>query len=498
MLVILGISSIRAATEPLRDRAGVNNWMQAAYRSLQVVGHHLTRVGQALAGRKSVGEIAAVGGDAMALAHIYYMIGGLVASTVSYAVVAVILLRASPVLGLFVLIGVPVFSGVMFLLGKPLKKRQSAQREASGEMTALGADVVAGLRILRGIGGEEHYLRRYGEASDITRKTGTAIAMPVAAIEALEVLVAGILVVGLTWIGALQAIHGQLLPGELVTFYGYAGFLVMPITLASHAVATWTRSLIAAEKLLSVLDIDPAATDSTDARPAPAAAAPLVDSTSGVTIRPGTSVGNVAADPGTAAALLDRLARFDDAILQDAPVVWADRSITTIRLPDTRSRISLADPEPHFFTGTLRSELDPSGRHGDADIVDALHTAGADDILEALPDGLDTITVERGRAFSGGQRQRLGLARALLTDAETLLLVEPTSAVDAHTEQRIADRLSTARGGRSTVLATSSPLLLRALDQVYLLADGAVVANGSHHQLMDDPRYRAVVLRGGE
>jgi ABC-type multidrug transport system fused ATPase/permease subunit len=119
--------------------------------------------------------------------------------------------------------------------------------------------------------------------------------------------------------------------------------------------------------------------------------------------------------------------------------------------------------------------------------------------LEALADGLDSEVEERGRSFSGGQRQRLTLTRALLTDADTLVLVEPTSAVDAHTEARIAARLATARSGRTTAIMTASPLLLDQADRVLFLQDGIVTASGTHQELMQEhPAYRAVVVRGEE
>jgi ABC-type multidrug transport system fused ATPase/permease subunit len=132
-------------------------------------------------------------------------------------------------------------------------------------------------------------------------------------------------------------------------------------------------------------------------------------------------------------------------------------------------------------------------------VLVAVHAAAASDVLEALPDGLVTEVDERGRSFSGGQRQRLVLTRALVADPEVLVLDEPTNAVDAHTEARIADRLRVLRDGRTTVVCTTSPLLLDHADRVALVVDGRVAAEGSHHDLMHtEPRYRAVVTRGEE
>jgi ABC-type multidrug transport system fused ATPase/permease subunit len=156
----------------------------------------------------------------------------------------------------------------------------------------------------------------------------------------------------------------------------------------------------------------------------------------------------------------------------------------------------VSDTGATLFSGRLGEVLDVSG-HGD--LRRALETASTEDILEALPDGLDSPVAERGRTFSGGQRQRLVLARALTRDPEILILVEPTSAVDAHTEARIASRLRGHRAGRTTVVVTSSPLVLDAVDEVVFLQGGSVVATGTHADLLDgSPDYRAVVTRETE
>jgi ABC-type multidrug transport system fused ATPase/permease subunit len=165
-------------------------------------------------------------------------------------------------------------------------------------------------------------------------------------------------------------------------------------------------------------------------------------------------------------------------------------------LGEVRRRILVSDPEPMLFTGTLRSALDPSGRHHDAELLTALRTVAAGDVLESLREGLDGGVDERARSLSGGQRQRVGLARALLRDPEVLVLVEPTSAVDAHTEAAIAGNLREVRSGRTTVVVTASPLMLGQADTVVWVVDGSVAAVGSHDELMAEfPEYRRTVTR---
>ena len=152
--------------------------------------------------------------------------------------------------------------------------------------------------------------------------------------------------------------------------------------------------------------------------------------------------------------------------------------VSAFPLAELRRRIVVSETDPLLFSGPLREELDPWGRASDEQLVGAIAVANAEDVLDSLPEGLDGHMEERGRSFSGGQRQRLVLARALLAEAEILILVEPTSAVDAHTEARIARRLREARRGRTTVVMTASPLVLDQADRVALVVDGRVVAIG--------------------
>ncbi|UJH70749.1 ATP-binding cassette domain-containing protein [Ornithinimicrobium sp. INDO-MA30-4] len=156
----------------------------------------------------------------------------------------------------------------------------------------------------------------------------------------------------------------------------------------------------------------------------------------------------------------------------------------------------VGDTEPFLFAGTLQEAIDPQGVCTRAQAEEAMQSAGAHDVYEAVPGGWAGILDERGRGLSGGQRQRLALARALASNPPVLILVEPTSAVDAHTEALIASRLPASRAGQTTVVMTTSPLLLHHAEDVVLLRDGRVVGQGSHDELVAaSPEYRAVVLR---
>ena len=502
VLVALGAVSALAGT--MRHRFAVENWLRASFRCMQLIGYKAADTGEALPRRMPTGEVVAtVASDSMRLGGLYDVSARFAGAIVSYVVVAVILLSKSRPLGLVVLIGVPVLVSSLSLILRPLQKRQAEQREQSGRLTTLGADTVAGLRVLRGIGGEQTFLRRYEQQSQRVRMVGVHVAGVQACLDAAQVLLPGVFVVLVTWLGARFALAGTITPGDLVQFYGYAAFLVMPLRTATEFADRATRAHIAARKIIRVLSTNPDTRDTNESANAanaanetiePALGVALTDPVSNVTIRPGELTAIVSARPEDSSALADRLGRFGRSLTE---VRMDGVAIADLPLATVRRRIVVSEIDPRLFTGSLREELDPHGTHDDAAILSALAVAGGEDVMDALPCGLDSEVEERGRSFSGGQRQRLALTRALLTDAETLVLVEPTSSVDAHTEARIAARLAGARAGRTTVVMTASPLLLDQADAVILLTDGKAAARGTHRELMaTSTAYKDTVIRG--
>jgi ABC-type multidrug transport system fused ATPase/permease subunit len=147
-----------------------------------------------------------------------------------------------------------------------------------------------------------------------------------------------------------------------------------------------------------------------------------------------------------------------------------------------------------LFSGILAQEI--GGGAQPERIGAAMRIACAEDIVEGMPDGLQTSIAERGLSVSGGERQRLKLARAIVADPQILVLVDPTSAVDSHTEALLGERLREGRAGRTTVVISTSPLLLSQADEVAFLSDGKVIVTGSHSELVEStPQYARVVLR---
>jgi ABC-type multidrug transport system fused ATPase/permease subunit len=494
--LVMAAGLVTAVAGILRHRAAVVNWLTASYRVQQLLVRQAVRLGGSLPRRVPTGEVAAVGShDAERIGSAMEVAGSrLAGALVSFGVVAALLLRTSTTLGLLVVAGVPLLSAGVGPLLRPLHRRRSRHRELVGQLTTVGADTVSGLRVLRGIGGEAVFSRRYAAASQEVRAAGLAAARVQSLLDAAEVALPGIFVVAVTWLGARLAVAGQVSVGELIAFYGYAAFLVLPVRTVTEAADKFTRALVGARRAVQVLALQPELVSGSSAQEPPSGAA-LVDGQSGLVVEAGQLTAVVAGVSEEAAAIADRLGRFADG----DEVRLGGVALRDLPLEVVRRRVLVSEHDPRLFTGRLGDELDPTGAAPPERVLAALDIASAGDVLEALPDGLDSEVAERGRSFSGGQRQRLVLARALVADPEVLVLVEPTSAVDAHTEARIADGLAAARRGRATVVCTTSPLLLDRADKVALVAGGRVVAEGTHRDLLDtEPRYRAVVTRGEE
>ncbi|GAA1278045.1 ABC transporter ATP-binding protein [Sphaerisporangium rubeum] len=489
--VVLGLGCFGAFTGVMRHRSAVYNWLCAAYRTVQVTVRQATRLGATLPKRLSTGEVISVGNSDIAhIGNALEILSRGVGALVAIGAVTVIMLNTSARLGLMVLIGVPLMAAAVAPLLRPLHRRQHAQRELQGDLATRAGDIVAGLRVLRGIGGEQVFTERYREESQRVRAAGVRVASVDAALEGAQLLLPGILIAFVTWQGAHLAMDGAITVGQLVSFYGYALFLVGPLRTLTESADKITKGHVSARRVVRVLTLEPEITGGTAL--GPREPGDLADAASGVVVRPGRLTALACAMPEDAIAVADRLGRY-----AEGDVTYGGVPLKDMAPAEVRERVLVAGNDARLFSGRLRDELDPKGTATDDEVADALHAAAAEDIVEALPDGLESRVAEAGREFSGGQQQRLRLVRALLADPEVLILVEPTSAVDAHTEARIADRLAKARAGRTTLVCATSPLMLDRADHVVFVKDGTVLAEGSHRTLMaTEPAYAATVTRG--
>jgi ABC-type multidrug transport system fused ATPase/permease subunit len=526
LLAVLG--GLMTLGDVMLHRTAVTNWITAAARVQQLLARKTAELGSVLTRRVAAGEVVAVSTtDVEKIGWFVEALARFGSALVSCLAVIIALLVFQPVLGIAAAIGVPVLAASVLPLLPRATRRADVQRAKAGRATQLASDTVAGLRVLRGIGGEELFLERYRRASQEVRKAAVRNERMWALIAAVQVALPGLFLVGVVWFGVRLAMSGRISVGELVTCYGAVTFLLMPLRNFEETAMAWSFSRPSARRAAQVLGLrrsalaaDPGqASEPAEAAlgrdaaahgggaPAGASAGEVRDPVSGLVAPAGALTAVVCGDPDAAGRLADRLgghspsAGPDDADLPSATVGGVP--LDGVPLAAARAAVLVQDKDPVLLSGTLRELLDvpSSGRISDDQ---ALEAACCADVLDSLAqasvagdgDPMGAVITERGRSLSGGQRQRLALARSLVTDPPVLVLDEPTSAVDSHTEARIAERLRAVRAGRTTVVFTSSPLLLDRADRVVYLHDGRVSATGTHRELLrTSSEYRAVVTR---
>jgi ABC-type bacteriocin/lantibiotic exporter with double-glycine peptidase domain len=493
-MVVLALGVTQAIFGALRHRRAVSNFLFAAVRVDQLVVRQAVVLGEGLARRVGEGEVASIGTtDVTRIGRMLDITARGSGAVVSYLVVALIMLHSSLELGLVLLIGAPVGALAALPVLRPLERRQWAERQSRGAASAVAADTVAGLRVLRGLGGEADFNARYLAASQAVRRATVRTALAQSFLDALQVLLPGAILVSVTYIGAHMVLQGRISAGQLVADYAYAAFLVLPVQTLMQVASSWSAATVAAGRVLSVLRLQPDF-------PSPAAPAPepgpgpLVDNDSGLVVEPGQLTAVVVARAEDAAGLVDRLGRHAES---PAGVTLAGTSLDAMALATVRRRIMVLDRNPHLLSGTVAQAVDVPGASSERpSLGEAIHAAAAQDIVDGLDEGLEAELSERGRSLSGGQRQRLLLAAALRAGPDILVLHEPTSAVDAHTEAVIAERLAALRRGRTTVVVANSPLLLARAGTVVFLCPGAPPARGTHRELLaTNAEYRQVVAR---
>ena len=484
---ILAMGAVNAALAIARHRTMTKIRMDASFRITRATVHQATRLGAALAPRVTTGEVVAIGmADVQTIAQSLTVTGPGIGAVMAYTLVAVLLFAISPLLAVVVLAGVPLTALTVGPLLRRIQRTGAGYREQQSALTARLVDVITGLRVLNGLGGKAAYAQRFHSESRLLRATGYRVGAATSWVGALAGGLPALFLAAVTWVAARMVVQNSITVGDLVAVYGYVAMLVIPVSYLIEGGTDLARARVAAARVTRFLGLE-GRRDAPAVRPvAPTGSAALHDPASGLEVRRGSFTVLASDSPEDAVAIIERIGGFAD----------TDATWDGIPVADIRDRILVADNDGDIFAGTVRDVVAGRRDADDAAVRAAIHAAVADDIVEALPDGLGSRIASQGRNLSGGQRQRLRLARAVCAMPDVLLAVEPTSAVDAHTEATMIARLREERRGHTTLIAATSPLVLAQADTVFHVEDGKVVSHGTHADLLrSDPGYRALASR---
>ncbi|MGW3992891.1 ABC transporter ATP-binding protein [Amycolatopsis sp. NPDC004772] len=495
-LAVLGVLFAALSTSyRLGARFGERAAERAAHDLRLDVGRRVLHPGGVADSGTLAGELVSIGtSDAKRVGTVNGVLPFGVAGLAGLLVSAVALLTMSLPLGLLVLLGTPPMLYLAHLIGKPLERRSEAEQERSAFASGVATDLVAGLRVLKGVGAERAAVDRYRRTSQDSLRATLRAARAQAWHNGALLALTGIFIAVVALVGGNLAAAGEISVGDLVAAVGLAQYLITPFSIFSWVNGELAQGRASAARIADVLNAPPAVGAGDATLPVPAAGHVKLSALNrgalrdvGFEVRPGELLGVVATDPAAATDLLDCLGRAADPAGGSVSVDSVD--LSTVDPSRVREVVLVAAHDADLFAGTVAENIETGPK-----TAEAMTAAAVDEVASALPDGVATAVTERGRSLSGGQRQRVALARALAADAPVLVLHDPTTAVDTVTEARIAAGLAGLRRGRTTILVTTSPALLAATDRVVLLDDGRVAGEGSHAELAGRPDYRAAVL----
>ncbi|WP_040158288.1 amino acid ABC transporter ATP-binding/permease protein [Mobilicoccus massiliensis] len=484
--------------------------------------------------RRRSGEVAAAAmSDAEALEWFYaHTVAQWVASSIVAVVVSAVAVGWLGPVGLLVPAGQLLLVAVPVLTAVPAARQGARLRHTVSELSAVAVEARHSAReiVLLGLLGRHHEQIRRG-TSDV-QSARRAIALRLAGEQAATEFVAALVTIGVLVGCTARVATGDLAPQDLPPATALAGAGLVCIVIATAGIQRLGEMSAAASRIVGIVTASPASRDDATAEGVGRDVVPHATGRDGgrdaaladlvgpgrlevdrITVRypdterdvlhdlsavvgAGEHVAVVGASGAGKTTLVHTLTRLIDPAT--GCVRLDGRDLATVSREATRSAVVLVEQRPYVFRTTVRENLDLAGvGHGDEAMWAALRDVGLAGHVRALPDGLDTVVAEAGRSWSGGQRQRLGLARGLLADPVVLVLDEPTADVDALTEADLLAALDRRRRGRTTVVVSHRPTTIAGCERALFLAGGRIAATGAHDDLMrTEPRYAAVLHDG--
>jgi ATP-binding cassette subfamily B protein len=377
------------------------------------------------------------------------------------------------------------------------------------EVNRVLREQITGIRVVRAFVREPHETERFGRANDDLTRVAVAAGRWMATMFPLVMLVVNVSSVGVIWFGGHRVDSGAMDVGALTAFLSYLMQILMSVMMATFMLMMIPRASVCADRIVEVLDTEtsvPTPVDAVAPDPArrghldlehvtfayPGAEEPVLDDVS-FAARPGQTVAVIGSTGAGKTTLVNLVPRLFDAT--EGEVRVAGHDVRRLEPELLWREIGLVPQKAYLFSGTVRSNL----QYGKPDATDeemwaALEVAQGRDFVEALPEGLDAAVTQGGTNFSGGQRQRLAIARALIRQPAIYLFDDSFSALDLATDARLRAALRPETRDATVVIVAQRVSTIRDADLILVLEDGRVVGRGTHHELLADcATYQEIV-----
>jgi len=391
----------------------------------------------------------------------------------------------------------PLLFWTVFRYKRRIKAASRRARASTGQLASLAQETLASIRIVQGLSQEEQQDERFQERSESHHQANLDVVRYQARVVPLVDVFAAIGITIVMWYGATRVLAGELTTGDVVLFFAYITSLYNPMKGLARSSYLFSKASVGAERISEVMSVRSEVTDREGALAVSRLkgdiefrnvafayeTGQIVLSHINLTIAAGEKVAIVGATGAGKSTLASLIPRFYDP--SEGQVRIDGQDIRNYSLQSLREQISLVLQESLLFSGTIRDNI-AFARPGaiDKEIAAVAATANANEFIQWLPEGYETLVAERGTTLSGGQKQRIAIARAILRDAPILILDEPTSGLDAVSERTVMEALERAVVGRTTLIIAHRLTTVRLADRIVVLERGRIVEEGTHTELV--------------
>ncbi|WP_203236932.1 ABC transporter ATP-binding protein [Nocardia panacis] len=509
--IVLGLSALEAVFFLARQRLVIAPSARVEVRMREALYAHIQRLSPAFHDGWPSGQLlsrATVDLNAISR-FLRYSLVYLVVNAFSIVAGLGILFWMSPLLGLiFTVIILPVGINAMIFEAKYQEHSEIAQ-DQRGDLTTHVEESVLGVRVLKAFGRSKQATAAFRHTAELLRKTemkrAHVLGLLVASVVGLPEFALGVVLV----IGGSLVARGTMSNGELVAAIAIVAFLQWPLESNGYLIAEANEAAAATKRYFALLDAEVTITDPGQPEPLPEPVrggvvfegahfrhpGAQMDLLAGIDleIRPGETLALVGATGSGKSVLAGAITRLHD--LTGGRILLDGTDIRRLPLAALRGEVAMVFEDPVLFSGTIARNVRLDRDHlTDAQVREALRVANAEEFVDALPFGLETQVGEQGFALSGGQRQRIALARAVVGRPKLLVMDNPLSALDVHTEAEVEAALRRVLRDATALVVAHRPNTVYLADRVALLDEGRIVAVGAHRQLLREcPRYRALM-----